>query len=163
MSRFNKGKLNPNFAGSGSASTSTSLRLIQKLNVARTSGQLNLSSLGLTSIPPEALDLRSDLLKSPQADGVKAWECYGEEMQTLVDLSDNPLEEVNPEELERDLERFKAVKKLRLRRCGLEAFKLPEFLEALAVLDLKDNQVKGGFMLDDLPRTIKELHIANNR
>ena len=46
---------------------------------------------------------------------------------------------------------------------GLEAFKLPEFLEALAVLDLKDNQVKGGFMLDDLPRTIKELHIANNR
>lgn len=90
---------------------------------------------------------------------MKAWECYGEEMQTLVDLSDNPLQEIDP----RDLERFKAVKKLRLRRCGLGALEPPTYLAALAVLDLQDNAVKGEFVLDDLPGTIKEVYISNNR
>ena len=154
MSRFRGQKRNPNF---GSGATTTSLRLETKLNAARSSGQMNLSGLGLDCIPPQALDLRAALLKDTTSD-VKAWECYGEEMQTHVDLSDNPLGIIEAS----DLEKFTSVKKLRLRRCYLKGFAPPGSLAALTFLDIMDNAIVGEFALDDLPQTINEVHMSNN-
>ncbi|GMH88891.1 hypothetical protein TrST_g3664 [Triparma strigata] len=160
MSRFGKHQRNPNFGRHGVKENNT-LVLQHKIETARQTGQMNLSALGLTEIPEEALDLRAAILVDPGAGEVKAWECWGEETLTLLDLSDNPLSIIPDEQLER----YQNLKKLRLRRCSLSHFSLAPLTSMfyLSLLDLSDNSIPGPFPLESLPQTLTSLNLNNNK
>jgi Leucine-rich repeat (LRR) protein len=156
MSRF--GARNSNF---GSApSSSGDLRLSAALNRARQTGTLNLSSLNLSTLPPDVMNLRDAVLKGDTSDGMKAWEVYGEEALVSVDLSDNNFSTLDPNHLCV----FESVKKLRLRRCCLTQLSLPHLapLSQLHTLDVSDNGLSGPLPLSLLPEALVELDLSNN-
>jgi len=153
-------KLNPAFAaahglaaapppGSAGAGVDAALR------TARSTGRLSLAGRSLRSVPDAAFDLRSGVridLSLDSESNPGAWECLGEEDLTAVD-----------EGLDARVGRFRSVRTLRARRCGLGSAPWPELggLESLLVLDLSGNGLKFA-PLECLPMTVREVDLSNN-
>ena len=164
-------KLNPAFAaahglaaapppGSAGAGVDAALR------TARSTGRLSLAGRSLRSVPDAAFDLRSGVRTDLSLDSESnpgAWECLGEEDLTAVDVSDNDLGAGGREGLDARVGRFRSVRTLRARRCGLGSAPWPELggLESLLVLDLSGNGLKFA-PLECLPMTVREVDLSNN-
>jgi len=136
---------------------------------ARKTGKLQLCGAGLESLPDAIFDIRNDLLdkytgnlddESQLKKHEKAWECYGEEMLTMIDLSENNLS--NAESLER-MDCFKALQSLHLRNCQLRTLPWDVFqnLNSLKVLDAPGNNFVA-VPLEKMPESISTLNLANN-
>ena len=173
--KFNSKKPNASFfardanygdVDSGAAGSSR-LRVEHKLDVARKTANLNLANLNLEEVPEEIFDLRESLLRNGGDGGLKAWEIFGEEAQTSVDLSHNPLRALPPR-----ICKFLSCKKLRLRNCkiglGCGANDQPPLtsiistLADLKTLDLSENSISGEFPVAQLPRGLVDLNISRN-
>ena len=158
MSRFNR---NSSFNAGNSAPPPPSLRIAHQLNTCRKTGVLNLSNLDLQSLPTDAYDLRKAVLDNTAGvDGMKAWEIYGEEMVTSIDLSDNPLTSLSMMELAV----YESCAKIRALRCNLRDFDWNGLakLQNLHTIDLSNNELKGDFPLDALPASIAEVNVTGN-
>ena len=165
-------------------SNSTTAKLSHGINEARKTGKLILNSIELTLPLPSAIfDLRNEVLANldGRMDGNdKSWECYGEEMLTMLDLSDNDMS-TNAKAGENDrfskeqtqeipavvdvrIGCYSALQTLRIRNCKLDDLPwetIGEKLNALTVLDAPGNHFTT-VPLSQLPETIKSLYLGSN-
>mmetsp|Transcript_12908 Transcript_12908/g.24241 ORF Transcript_12908/g.24241 Transcript_12908/m.24241 type:complete len:888 (+) Transcript_12908:95-2758(+) len=143
------------------------------IDQARKSGKMHLSNMNLKLPLPDAMfDLRKDLMKLHDgkmvgdADDEQFWSCYGEEMITLLDLSDNDLSQVQYgiSVLDDRIGCYKSLQSLFLRNCNLDDLPwrtIRENLVDLKVLDARGNKFTQ-VPLKDLPPSIHKLLLADN-
>ncbi len=160
------------------SSQSASFQFRKAISEARKTGKLIASSVGLTSptLPDAMFDLRNELIA--QYDGAmdgndNFWECYGEEMLTMVDISDNDLSEEKEEGeknsttmrvLDTRIGCYTALKTLRLRNCNLDNLPweiIRDKLDNLSVLDARGNRFTK-IPLNILPQSTTALYLADN-
>lgn len=164
------------------SSQSPTVQVAKAIREARRSGKLVVSNAGLSSVilPDVMFDLRNDLVK--QYDGAmdgdeKFWDCYGEEMLKVVDISDNDLSPDRDSEnkkspptpaipavLDKRIGCYTALHTLRIRNCNLHDLPwdvIRENLTNLSVLDAQGNSFTD-VPLSKLPESIVTLKLANN-
>ncbi len=159
------------------SSQSASFQLRKAIGEARKTGKLIASNVGLTSptLPDAMFDLRNELIA--KYDGAmdgndNFWECYGEEMLTLVDISDNDLTEEKEQGAKQPTMRvldtrigcYTALKTLRLRNCNLDDLPwetIRDKLNNLSVLDARGNRFTN-IPLNLLPQSTSALYLADN-
>lgn len=179
---------------------STSVLVGKALQEARMTGKVLLSNAGLDSnvcLPSAMFDLRNELLSKydlnlsstgkggdDEDKGVdlkrheKAWECYGEEMVTMVDLSNNdlsllPIQESDDSDrkeqpslgvLDERFSRYSSLLTLRIRQCHLKDIPWQIFqdkVKSLTTLDAPGNDLKH-IPLDLLPTSLSVLDLSDN-
>ena len=178
---------------------STPVLVGKALQEARMTGKVLLSNVGLHSLPLAMFDLRNELLskydynsKSKDDDDEnkmrqlkkheKAWECYGEEMVTLVDLSNNDLSLLSNEDDDNDrkkdhsdrpslgvlderFSRYSSLLTLRIRQCHLKDIPWHIFqdkVKSLKTLDAPGNDFEL-IPLELLPKSLSDLDLSDNR
>jgi len=152
------------------SATSGDGKIAYEIEQARKTGRLSLSGLSITSLPDAIFDIRNDLMEKYEGDideqnqlksHEKSWQCYGEEMLTVVDLSENDLS--NAKSLEK-ISCYKALSSLHIRNCKLPSLPWDVFqsdLTSLKVLNAPGNNfVKVPMHL--LPESIMTLNLADN-
>uniref|UniRef100_A0A7S3QD33 Uncharacterized protein n=1 Tax=Chaetoceros debilis TaxID=122233 RepID=A0A7S3QD33_9STRA len=162
------------------SSESPSVQVGNAIHEARRSGKLIVSNAGLSSVilPDVMFDLRNDLVKQYDGamDGDNFWDCYGEEMLKVVDISDNDLSPDRDSEnkksppipaipaiLDKRIGCYTALQTLRIRNCNLHGlpWDVIQSLTNLSVLDAQGNAFTA-VPLWKLPESIVTLKLANN-
>jgi Leucine-rich repeat (LRR) protein len=144
---------------------STDAKLNRALNEARKSGKLIVPAIGLSNpLPDDMFDFRSKIVEG-YAKGEnqieKVWEMFGEEMLTMLDLSDNN----DIEFLDERISRFQSLQTMRARNTNLKSLPWNVFQDSfqkLQVLDLQGNRLLH-IPLNDLPSSINTLHVCRNK
>jgi Leucine-rich repeat (LRR) protein len=148
------------------------------IDQARKTGKMHLNNMNLKlPLPDEIFDLRKNILKyyDGTMDGTNEqfWSCYGEEMLTTLDLSDNELSHDQNETttlsnsisiLDERIGCYKALENLFIRNCNLDDLPwktMRKNLVALKVLDARGNKFTQ-VPLKDLPPSIRKLLLADN-
>jgi Leucine-rich repeat (LRR) protein len=156
------------------------INLEHMIDQARKTGKMNLNNMKLKlPLPDEMFDLRKNLLKlydgTMDSTDEQFWSCYGEEMLTMLDLSDNDLSENQDGKqtsylpngvsiLDERIGCYKSLQNLFLRNCNLDDLPwktVRENLVALRVLDARGNKFTH-VPLKDLPPSIHKLLLADN-
>ena len=164
---------------------STASKLVRSIEEARKTGKLALDGVEMVlPLPAQMFDLRKDLLK---LDGVmgsndKLWSCYGEEMLTLLDLSNNDFSKDVKKGNEYDKDGsgttakpslvvlddrigcYKALCTLRLRNCNLDDlpwYIIGEHMPELKIIDAPGNRFTS-VPLCLLPPSINNVLLADN-
>jgi len=167
-----------------SVANSTASKLVRSIEEARKTGKLVLDGVEMTlPLPDQMFNLRNDLLK--QYDGVmgsndRLWSCYGEEMLTLLDLSNNDFsKDVQRDENDKDglstkpslvalddrIGCYRALRTLRLRNCNLDDLPwgtIGEHMIELTIIDAPGNRFTA-VPLNQLPPSINSLLLADNK
>jgi Leucine-rich repeat (LRR) protein len=166
---------------------STASKISRSIDEARKTGKLLLNSIELKLPLPSAIfDLRNDLVK--QFDGKmdgddKFWNCYGEEMLTVLDLSNNDFSKnVEKDEnygstshatmhantsmvtLDDRIGSYKALRTLRIRNCSLDDLPwetIGKHMPALNTIDAPGNRFTK-IPMSNLPTSITSLFLADN-
>ncbi|GMI21002.1 hypothetical protein TrCOL_g13566 [Triparma columacea] len=153
----------------------SSFQLNQRLIQGLSSGSLNLTSLGLQTLPSQInvnanggltawlTNYQNTTPPNQQGAWVKdlrSWECYNEDTIEVLDCSDNGgLRDVD----QGIIEGFGAVKKIRFKRCSLPSFPFTSLSSPnLQVLDLSFNSLSGPLHIGSWGSTLTTLHLQGN-
>lgn len=161
-------------AMTGTSISISQVKLKKAIDEARKIGKLNLNNIELTLPLPEAIfDLRKELIANfdgnvLDGDNENFWECYGEEMLTLLDISNNdfanePSDKI-PIALDDRIGCYRALESLIMRNCNLESIPwgtIGESMSQLKHIDGSNNQFTS-IRLDLLPESIQSILFPNN-
>ena len=161
-------------AMTGTSISISQVKLKKAIDEARKIGKLNLNNIELTLPLPEAIfDLRKELIANfdgnvLDGDNENFWECYGEEMLTLLDISNNdfanePSDKI-PIALDYRIGCYRALESLIMRNCNLESIPwgtIGESMSQLKHIDGSNNQFTS-IRLDLLPESIQSILFPNN-
>lgn len=144
---------------------STVAKLNRALNDARKSGKLIIPAIGLSNPLPDVMfNLRSEIIEGyakGENQSEKVWEMFGEEMLTMLDLSDNN----GIESLDERISRFRSLQTMRIRNASLASMPWSVFKDSfqeLQVLDLQGNRLFH-IPLNDLSSSIHTIHASRNK
>lgn len=168
-----------------SSSYSNNTMLHKSIDQARKTGKLHISNMNLTlPLPDELFDLKKSLTKlydgSMDMDSEdKFWSCYGEDMITSLDLSENDFSSADNRKeydlghnisstivsvLDERIGCYKALETLYVRNCYLDDLPwkvMSSNLLSLKVLDARGNKFTQ-VPLKDLSSSIRKLLLAEN-